>query len=230
VSTKLAVFWIVAPCSLVEVYQRFRPSVTTQKTAIFTLYRSVQHSKRHAVLLTAEPWMSAKQSTVYANAPNREATRLATGITSFRLGLVWSEAEFKQTNRHCAVFNGLCNVRENAFTFAIFLFSLIQMHTERMSAWGIMFCLTLRPPTKDLNKYGLNSERKFYVNSCLKNVIFACIHPSWFLMHSKYLWTFHQISQNVSYLKGYGNITRPYVTFPDLLKLTIEECDINVCN
>jgi hypothetical protein len=24
VSTKMAVFWVVAPCSLVEVYQRFR--------------------------------------------------------------------------------------------------------------------------------------------------------------------------------------------------------------
>jgi hypothetical protein len=26
VSTKMAVFWVVAPCSLVEVYQRFRGS------------------------------------------------------------------------------------------------------------------------------------------------------------------------------------------------------------
>jgi hypothetical protein len=47
---KIAVFWVVAPCSLVEVYQRFRGpcclhhqgddialhGATTQKTAIFT--------------------------------------------------------------------------------------------------------------------------------------------------------------------------------------------------
>jgi hypothetical protein len=43
----MAVFWVVAPCSLVEVYQRFRGpcclhhqgyrSATTQKTAIFVL-------------------------------------------------------------------------------------------------------------------------------------------------------------------------------------------------
>jgi hypothetical protein len=33
---KIAVFWVVAPCSLVEVYQRFRlHGATTQKTAIF---------------------------------------------------------------------------------------------------------------------------------------------------------------------------------------------------
>jgi hypothetical protein len=47
VRTKMAVFWVVAPCSLVEVYQRFRGpcclhhqtstrmhGATTQKTAI----------------------------------------------------------------------------------------------------------------------------------------------------------------------------------------------------
>jgi hypothetical protein len=46
---KMAVFWVVAPCSLVEVYQRFRGpcclhhqgdasrGATTQKTAIFVL-------------------------------------------------------------------------------------------------------------------------------------------------------------------------------------------------
>jgi hypothetical protein len=41
----MAVFWVVAPCSLVEVYQRFRGpcclhrqgDATTQKTAIFVL-------------------------------------------------------------------------------------------------------------------------------------------------------------------------------------------------
>jgi hypothetical protein len=41
----MAVFWVVAPCSLVEVYQRFRGpcclhlhgGATTQKTAIFVL-------------------------------------------------------------------------------------------------------------------------------------------------------------------------------------------------
>jgi hypothetical protein len=44
----MAVFWVVVPCSLVEVYQRFRDTcvgkrlrdlhgVTTQKTAIFVL-------------------------------------------------------------------------------------------------------------------------------------------------------------------------------------------------
>jgi hypothetical protein len=40
----MAVFWVVAPCSLVEIYQRFRgrgclhhQGVTTQKTAIFVL-------------------------------------------------------------------------------------------------------------------------------------------------------------------------------------------------
>jgi hypothetical protein len=42
----MAVFWVVAPCSLVEVYQRFRGPcclhhqgdlATTQKTAIFVL-------------------------------------------------------------------------------------------------------------------------------------------------------------------------------------------------
>jgi hypothetical protein len=55
VSTKMAVFWVVAPCSLVEVYQRFRGpcclhhqgdgpddggrvhGATTQKTAISVL-------------------------------------------------------------------------------------------------------------------------------------------------------------------------------------------------
>jgi hypothetical protein len=47
VSTKMSVFWVVAPCSLVEVYQRFRGpcglhyrpdelhGATTQKTTIF---------------------------------------------------------------------------------------------------------------------------------------------------------------------------------------------------
>jgi hypothetical protein len=46
---KITVFWVVAPCSLVEVYWRYRGaccfhnqgdrlhSATTQKTAIFTL-------------------------------------------------------------------------------------------------------------------------------------------------------------------------------------------------
>jgi hypothetical protein len=44
---KMAVFWVVAPCSLVEVYHRFRGpcclhhqddrGATTQKTAIFVL-------------------------------------------------------------------------------------------------------------------------------------------------------------------------------------------------
>jgi hypothetical protein len=33
-SMKIAVFWVVAPCSLVEVYQRFRG----QKTAIFIIW------------------------------------------------------------------------------------------------------------------------------------------------------------------------------------------------
>jgi hypothetical protein len=48
---KLAVFWVVAPCSLVEVHQRFRGpcclhhqgdrGATTQKTAIFiSIYNS----------------------------------------------------------------------------------------------------------------------------------------------------------------------------------------------
>jgi hypothetical protein len=43
VGTKMAVFWVVAPCSMVEIYQRFRePSAsiiraTTQKTAIQVL-------------------------------------------------------------------------------------------------------------------------------------------------------------------------------------------------
>jgi hypothetical protein len=42
--TKMAVFWVVAPCSLVEVYERLRGSccldhhgATTQKTASFVL-------------------------------------------------------------------------------------------------------------------------------------------------------------------------------------------------
>jgi hypothetical protein len=34
---KMAVFWVVAPCSLVEVYRRFR-GFTIQKTAIFKIY------------------------------------------------------------------------------------------------------------------------------------------------------------------------------------------------
>jgi hypothetical protein len=42
---KMAVFWVVAPCSLIEVYQRFRGPcclhhqgpATTQKTAIFKI-------------------------------------------------------------------------------------------------------------------------------------------------------------------------------------------------
>jgi hypothetical protein len=51
VSMKMAVFWVVAPCSLVEVYRRFRGPCclhhqgdialhgpTTQKTAIFVQY------------------------------------------------------------------------------------------------------------------------------------------------------------------------------------------------
>jgi hypothetical protein len=33
----MAVFWVVAPCSLVEVYQRFRGPCCLQKTAIFVL-------------------------------------------------------------------------------------------------------------------------------------------------------------------------------------------------
>jgi hypothetical protein len=47
-SAKMAVFWVVAPCSLVEVYQRFRGpcclhhqgdhDATTQKTAIKDLF------------------------------------------------------------------------------------------------------------------------------------------------------------------------------------------------
>jgi hypothetical protein len=44
-SMKMAVFWVVAPCSLVEVYQRFRGTcclhhqdVTTQNTVIFSWY------------------------------------------------------------------------------------------------------------------------------------------------------------------------------------------------
>jgi hypothetical protein len=42
VSTKMAVFWVVVPCSLVEVYRRFggpcclhHQGATTQKTAIY---------------------------------------------------------------------------------------------------------------------------------------------------------------------------------------------------
>jgi hypothetical protein len=39
VSMKIAVFWVVAPCSLVEVYQSTRlHGATTQKTAIFMIY------------------------------------------------------------------------------------------------------------------------------------------------------------------------------------------------
>jgi hypothetical protein len=43
VSTKMAVFWVVAPCSLVEVYRRFKVLAAfiirsiAQKTAIFIL-------------------------------------------------------------------------------------------------------------------------------------------------------------------------------------------------
>jgi hypothetical protein len=46
VSMMMAVFWVVAPCSLVELYQRFRGPCclhhqgnrpTTQKTAIFVI-------------------------------------------------------------------------------------------------------------------------------------------------------------------------------------------------
>jgi hypothetical protein len=60
VSTKVAVFWIVAPCSLVDVYERFRGpcclhhqgdysstrlyGATTQKTAIFIIISSVHIS------------------------------------------------------------------------------------------------------------------------------------------------------------------------------------------
>jgi hypothetical protein len=53
VSTKMAVFWVVAPCSLVEVYQRFRgpcclhhqgtDGTTTQKTAIFVIMLDFTH-------------------------------------------------------------------------------------------------------------------------------------------------------------------------------------------
>jgi hypothetical protein len=52
VSTKMAVFWVVAPCSLVEVYQRFRgpcclhhQGATTQKTAI-TVKGAARHTGR----------------------------------------------------------------------------------------------------------------------------------------------------------------------------------------
>jgi hypothetical protein len=57
VSMKIAVFWVVAPCSLVEVYQRFRgpcclssgrsPRIygaTTQNTAIFEVFLISHHS------------------------------------------------------------------------------------------------------------------------------------------------------------------------------------------
>jgi hypothetical protein len=59
VSTKVAVFWVVAPYSLVEVYQRFRGpcclhyqgdrlhGATTQKTAIFIIIIVVV---KHALL------------------------------------------------------------------------------------------------------------------------------------------------------------------------------------
>jgi hypothetical protein len=55
VSTKVAVFWVVASCSLVEVYQRFRgpcclhhqgdDSTTTHKTAIFTVHIVDQNAR-----------------------------------------------------------------------------------------------------------------------------------------------------------------------------------------
>jgi hypothetical protein len=56
---KIAVFWVVAPCSLVEVYQRFRgpcclqrQGATTQKTAIFILTAVRTSNPTHVVPVT----------------------------------------------------------------------------------------------------------------------------------------------------------------------------------
>jgi hypothetical protein len=39
VSMQMAVFWVVAPCSLVEVYRRFRPACTHKKCAVRAAYQ-----------------------------------------------------------------------------------------------------------------------------------------------------------------------------------------------
>jgi hypothetical protein len=55
VSTKMAVFWVVAPCSLVEVYQRFRGSCCLLRFEVcqpkFTVNFSFLTSPVHLSLL-----------------------------------------------------------------------------------------------------------------------------------------------------------------------------------
>jgi hypothetical protein len=57
--TKMAVFWVVAPCSLVDFYQTIRPpGATTQKIAIFVLT-----AVRTSSPTFAETLVTTKQST-----------------------------------------------------------------------------------------------------------------------------------------------------------------------
>jgi hypothetical protein len=64
VSTKMAVFWVVAPCSLVDVYQRFRGPCCLhhqgddrQKTAIFVIM-NYDHLFAHTYILIYFPWQN----------------------------------------------------------------------------------------------------------------------------------------------------------------------------
>jgi hypothetical protein len=47
VSTKMAVFWVVAPCSLVEVYQRFRGPCCLHYQALMALVNFCQTTRRY---------------------------------------------------------------------------------------------------------------------------------------------------------------------------------------
>jgi hypothetical protein len=50
-STKMAVFWVVAPCSLVEVYQRFRGPYC------------LHHQDDESPVSTSETWINSYQTT-----------------------------------------------------------------------------------------------------------------------------------------------------------------------
>jgi hypothetical protein len=72
VSTKMAVFWFVAPCSLVEIYRRFRGACCLQhqgddrqKTAIFTLTVLFPFPLLRSLLVSAPILAVTPQSVVH---------------------------------------------------------------------------------------------------------------------------------------------------------------------
>jgi hypothetical protein len=91
---KMTVFWVVAPCSLVEVYQRFRDPCclhhqgdqggTTQKTAIFR-QECIQNDCADAIKEYAENTAVADGVTEY-RAGIREQPQTVTGPMKRRIG------------------------------------------------------------------------------------------------------------------------------------------------